>query len=292
MKSLWVVVVVAAVASLFLWPLLRPLIDRPALRRKNYRSEELLGVSGIALVVLALLGVLAVFAVDLDASVSSEGTATIAVLVGFGVLGFIDDIGARSSGGGFGGHLRAVIVDGQFTTGLLKLFGGAAVGIIAVAVADVGAEGESSAAMVVRVLRGGALVALGANLLNLFDRAPARATKVGAIWWVVLVLAAWSAGAEGSETHAVWAAAVVGVSLGMAPTEVRERHMLGDTGVNALGAAVGLSTALVAGSNAQWWVLAALVVVNLASERLSFTSIIDQTALLRWFDRIGSRYRS
>ena len=35
--------------------------------------------------------------------------------------------------------------------------------------------------------------------------------------------------------------------------------------------------------------LAVLVLTNLASERVSFSRVIDATAPLRWFDRLGRR---
>ena len=67
--------------------------------------------------------------------------------------------------------------------------------------------------------------------------------------------------------------------------------MLGDTGANALGAAVGLGAVLTLGRPARLGVLIALVALNVASERVSFSRVIDATPPLRWFDRLGRRAR-
>ena len=97
----------------------------------------------------------------------------------FGSLGWIDDTKANESGGGFGGHLGSAYSDHTVTTGLLKLVGGVAVSIGAILVTDA-TDG------LVELIRGAAIVALSANLLNLLDRAPARSTKVSFMWFVVL----------------------------------------------------------------------------------------------------------
>ena len=68
--------------------------------------------------------------------------------------------------------------------------------------------------------------------------------------------------------------------------------MLGDTGVNPLGAALGLATVAMSSASVEWAVLAFLAALNLASERWSFSRIIDAVPPLRWLDRLGSPYRN
>ena len=65
--------------------------------------------------------------------------------------------------------------------------------------------------------------------------------------------------------------------------------MLGDTGANVVGAAVGLAAVIVLGHGAVLAVLVALVALNMISEWVSFSAVIDRTAPLRWLDRLGSR---
>jgi UDP-N-acetylmuramyl pentapeptide phosphotransferase/UDP-N-acetylglucosamine-1-phosphate transferase len=68
--------------------------------------------------------------------------------------------------------------------------------------------------------------------------------------------------------------------------------MLGDTGSNVLGAAVGLAAVLVLDHPATLVVLVVLAVLNGVSEWVSFSEVIDRTPPLRWLDRLGSRRRS
>ena len=63
--------------------------------------------------------------------------------------------------------------------------------------------------------------------------------------------------------------------------------MLGDCGANALGAAVGTVAAAWLPRPAKLAVLLAVVGLNLASERVSFTAVIDRTPTLRWLDQLG-----
>ncbi len=287
-----VVLAACAGAALVGWGLAGPLVDRPAWRKRNYRGVDIAGVSGLVVLGVAIPGTLVVGSLERIDLTGSHGTATIVALVGFGLLGLVDDVRGGPSGGGFGGHVRALLVERRVTTGLTKLVVGALVGIAAIVVADLAPADESGRAALVRVLRGGALVALGANLLNLFDRAPARATKVGVLWWVLLAIGASVAGSPVEPPALAWSATAVGAAIGLAPTEIRERHMQGDTGVNAIGASLGLAVALVASVSAQWVVLAVLMILNAASERVSFTLVIDHTPPLRWLDRVGSPYRS
>jgi hypothetical protein len=64
--------------------------------------------------------------------------------------------------------------------------------------------------------------------------------------------------------------------------------MLGDTGANVLGAGAGLALVATTGAGA-WWVAAVvLAVLNLLSERISFSQVIDRAPPLRWLDRLGA----
>ena len=73
------------------------------------------------------------------------------------------------------------------------------------------------------------------------------------------------------------------------PEDLMENTMLGDTGANAVGAVVG--TALAAHPSRTVRGLAALVgtALVLASERVSFTRVIDRTPVLAALDGLGRR---
>ena len=78
------------------------------------------------------------------------------------------------------------------------------------------------------------------------------------------------------------------MALAALPFDLREEGMLGDAGANALGAVVG--TMVLAGPMWLVWAAAAvLLALQLASERVSFTRVIESNRVLRAADRLGRR---
>ena len=230
---------------------------------------------------------------------------------------------------GFRGHLRLSWKRRRLTTGAQKALGGL---IVAVAGAQAALWGDplgrwdhpsdhiggwfgsvllalglrvEPAGMwtAVKLVRAGLIVALAANLLNLVDRAPGRAAKVTLAWCAACVIPAVIGASRwpgrfgfglGPEALGglICAAAVAGASAGLLRSELAEEHMLGDTGVNPVGAVLGLSTVAMYSAVVEWVVLAVLTALSLGSERWSFSRIIDAVPPLRWLDRLGSPHRS
>ena len=256
-----------------------PVLGHPALRRTNYRGRELATAGGLV-IVLAVLVVeaartaLAEFGVGEELSDSLLRSVVLFACFAFAFLGLIDDLLGSEHDRGFGGHLRALRA-GRLTTGAMKLFGGAVVAIVLTA-----APGEVSGR---RLLADAALVALAANLGNLFDRAPGRTIKVGLLVYIPIALAA------GTGPVGLALVPVIGATAGLLAADLGERLMLGDTGANLLGAVLGLAVVLETSRPVRTAVLIALVVLNLASERVSFTKVIDATPGLRHLDRLGRR---
>jgi hypothetical protein len=118
-----------------------------------------------------------------------------------------------------------------------------------------------------------ALIAATANLINLFDLRPGRAAKV-----VILL---------GTGLFGFGGAPAVGAAAGSLPTDLAARSMLGDCGANALGAAAGTAAAQSLPRRFRLLALGAVVALNLASERVSFTEVIEGTPLLRRLDQLG-----
>jgi UDP-N-acetylmuramyl pentapeptide phosphotransferase/UDP-N-acetylglucosamine-1-phosphate transferase len=254
------------VAGLALVRLLAPTLAAPVFERRNYRDHALPTAGGIVIVVapVAVLAVLSLFDPE-----RAEQLAVVAA-VGFGFLGLLDDLaGSGADGRGFAGHLRA-LRHGRLTTGALKLLGGGALAVVLVAQESWG-----------RTLVDAALVALAANLANLFDRAPGRTTKVGLLAFAALALA------TGWPRELGGVALVVGAAAATLPADLGERFMLGDTGANALGAALGVGVVLTAEPEVRVAVAAVLLLLNLASELVSFSRVIDAVPPIRWVDRLG-----
>jgi UDP-N-acetylmuramyl pentapeptide phosphotransferase/UDP-N-acetylglucosamine-1-phosphate transferase len=191
-------------------------------------------------------------------------------------LGMLDDLAGSTSSKGLRGHLAA-LGRGEVTTGAVKLLGLAATGLAAAAVVDRGGAepGHSPGRRLVRTVVAGGVVAGTANLVNLLDLRPGRALKG------VIALAAPMA------LPSPTAAAAVGASLGVLADDLDARSMLGDTGANAAGALVGLALVERTGPLGRSVILAALTALTLASERVSFSAVIDRQPLLRQLDQWG-----
>ena len=160
-------------------------------------------------------------------------------------LGLADDLWSGAERG-FRAHLRS----GR-TTGVLKLVGIPAVGLIAT-----------------RRVSGALLVGLAANALNQLDTRPGRALKA--------YLAA-----------ALPLDAPTGVAVLLLPYDLREMAMLGDAGSNALGALLGLNSVKRFTGRGQWVAIGALAGLTLIGERTSIGAWIERTPGLAWIDRLG-----
>jgi UDP-N-acetylmuramyl pentapeptide phosphotransferase/UDP-N-acetylglucosamine-1-phosphate transferase len=197
---------------------------------------------------------------------------TVTAAMGFGLLGLLDDVAVDQDASGYRGHVTA-LARGRLTAGSLKMVAGPAVALIVVA-----PMADDSA---VRLLLDGALVALAANLANLFDRAPGRAAKL------TLVMAAVTVACGAAAPDLLGLCVVAGAALALLVPDLRERMMLGDAGANPLGATLGLAVVLVFAPMTRNWVLVVLLALNLLSERVSFSRVIDRVAPLRALDLLG-----
>lgn len=267
---------VGLVGALLLWPALRSVFASPVLRRQNYRGHELPVGSGLVVLVAVLAAAGGSALLDcLDLIDNTPATASIraatVLTLGTALLGFVDDIVGTGDHRGFRGHLTA-LAHGEVTSGMLKLAGTPAVALVALW--PITPNGMT-------LLRGAAVVALAANLGNLFDRAPGRTIKVSILAAVPLAI--------GGGSVVAGPLVVLGAGVGLLRVDLREDAMLGDTGSNALGAAAGALLVVRLGTTGEWIALAGLVALNLASEVVSFSRVIDRIAPLRLADRWGRR---
>jgi UDP-N-acetylmuramyl pentapeptide phosphotransferase/UDP-N-acetylglucosamine-1-phosphate transferase len=69
--------------------------------------------------------------------------------------------------------------------------------------------------------------------------------------------------------------------------DLREHLMLGDTGANVLGGALGLAVVLDVGRGPRNFVLIGLIVLTIAAEMVSFSAVIDRVPILHRFDMLG-----
>ncbi len=249
--------------------------------RTNHRGEPISLLAGLAWVA-GTAGALAVVP-GLPARLR---TAALAATTTAGALGAYDDLAEGAVSKGLAGHLGA-LARGELTTGAVKVLGLGAGGLAAAALLPAERGGDAARGAVGRaadVLVAGAVVAGTANLLNLLDLRPGRALKVSL---VPLPLAALAGSAGRPAT--IPAAVAAGAAVALLPDDLGERTMLGDTGANAVGALLGVAALAATGRRGRLALLAGLVALTAASERISFTRVIERTPLLRELDALGRR---
>jgi hypothetical protein len=123
-----------------------------------------------------------------------------------------------------------------------------------------------------RSVSGAILVGLTANVVNQLDTRPGRALKAFALGSLLL---------RGAPRGAA-AAAVL-----LAPYDLREMAMLGDSGSNTLGAVLGLRSVGKLTERQRWSAIAVLAGLTLLGERRSLGTLIERTPVFRELDALG-----
>jgi UDP-N-acetylmuramyl pentapeptide phosphotransferase/UDP-N-acetylglucosamine-1-phosphate transferase len=249
--------------------------------RTNHRGEPVSLLGGPAVAVGLLAGGV------LGAPSVRDGLATAVATTSAGAFGLVDDLTEERDGTqakGLRGHLGA-LAHGELTTGGLKVLGIGAGALVAAALSRPHPTTRTGAARAAQRLADvavdGALIAASANLLNLLDLRPGRALKAAALAAApVVVLGGPGEGA---------ASAVAGAVVAELPDDLAEQDMLGDSGANALGATLGIMAVQRCPRPVRLALLAGVVGLTVASERVSFTQVIARTPVLRELDGWGRR---
>ena len=281
----------------------RPPGGEKAWSRTNHRGEAVTLLEGPAALAGAIAGVLAWASLRSASGSPPPGRGRAAWRVagamtvagaGAAAFGAYDDLAGSSDRRGFRGHLGA-LRHGEVTTGAVKLAGIGATGLASAALTGGGALDF--------VVNAG-LVAGFANLINLFDLRPGRAIKAAVASGALIALSA-PTGPGGSpgrddtahgprgahsaapgETGALLP--ILAAALAMLPDDLGERAMLGDAGANALGAMLGVAASGLS-LPARVALLAGIAGLTAASEKVSFTAVIERTPALHRLDMLGRR---
>ena len=240
--------------------------------RTNHAGASVTLAEGPIAVVALLVGA------GVDRLLDSSGRRSLAVVVagvGSGVVGAYDDLYGTTQAKGFRGHLRA-LRSGELTSGMIKVLG--------VGLQRGRAPQPWSSARGPAVRSRYAVLLDGCSTQHSLRRpptspicstcGPGRAAKA-----IILL---------GSGLVGFGAAPAVGAAAGSLPTDLAARSMLGDCGANALGAAVGTAAAQALPRRFRLLAFGAVTALNLASERVSFTAVIERTPLLRRLDQLGA----
>ncbi len=293
------------------WGFMRMLI--PALSggmtAVNYRNRQVflgLGVVWLVWAGCAIVGGVASSMLQRTAEASALPILTLAgplALVAF-ALGMVDDALGSGASRGFRGHLSA-LRHGTLTTGGLKLVGISLASLfVALILSGVSPWGERIggggwALNGAVALLAGAAIALTSNFVNLTDLRPGRALKVSSLLMVFgvvsagLLLTASQPAAIAVPGSARVVDAIVLALFALGPLaavyryDMAEMGMLGDAGANPMGAVAGL---LIVSGLPLWGLLVYLAIMfalNLASERISFSAVVDSNGLLSRLDALG-----
>ena len=246
------------------------------LERTNFRGHTVSLAAGPALAVAASVAAGTGAAIE---GRSGLAAASVVAGLGAGAVGLYDDVvGARPdqrTAKGFRGHLAA-LREGRVTSGLMKVAGVGLAGLVASALLP-SRRRRGPGGRAADVVLGAGVIAGTANLVNLLDLRPGRAVKAGLLVAVPLAGSPVGAAVTGP----------VGASAAVLPDDLGERVMLGDCGANALGALLGVALAARSGLVGRAVLLAALAGLTAASEKVSFTKVIEATPGLRELDQLG-----
>ena len=251
-------------------------IRRPGqLTAINHRGERVPVVLGLAVIASAAAGVTLVAlerAARSDRVVISGRVVAVSVAVALVfAAGLADDL-AGEAARGLRGHVRALLA-GTLTTGIAKI----AAALVGAVIVAVGIPNHPAGVRVAGVV----LMAASANVWNGLHVAPGRAAKAFLL-----------AGAGVLPAGPTWAVAVpllalYGAVIPAGWLDLRERGMLGDSGANAIGFAVGAGLYTVLPGWATWLAAAVAVGLNVVAETVTFSRAIQAVPPLRWFDRLG-----
>ncbi len=237
---------------------------------QNYKGDSI--VQSLGIVVLIWSSTMLAIAAFMSRYLRADMLVWLGVCCGFGLLGLLDDFRGDKTIKGLRGHLRAALVEHRITTGFVKAAGGGLIALVFGFCLHPHSLGEA--------LTSALLIALSANAINLFDLRPGRAGAVFLTCSCLSLLMGWMA-------HSRSCLGLLLVVLPTLPVYLRDRRaqaMMGDTGSNLIGAALGLSIALLPSMIVRLTALLLLIALHVVAERTSITRLIERHPLLRALD--------
>lgn len=260
-------------------------------RQKNYRGKEVwhgLGVVWAIWILGAWIGSIIIGAlVGYQPAWLIMVNAALPLVMGACLFGMFDDwMGADAKEKGFRGHLRA-LAELRISTGALKFFG---IGLLTIfTAASITFPLEASIETVLTIFLKALVIALSANLINLLDLRPTRALKAYSVG--VLIAGLMLITFLGKIWPAYSYFALVLFSLGPVfaiwKYDAGEQGMLGDAGANAMGAYLGFLLASALPLDGLLVTFAILAALNIASEFISFSKVIEKSKFLNFIDKLG-----
>jgi UDP-GlcNAc:undecaprenyl-phosphate GlcNAc-1-phosphate transferase len=275
------ILIVSYVLTGMMFPYFYRFMVEGGLVKPNYREERIPAVAGLIFIVLipltTALGM--IFAVQSFTTVNA--VLFLWVVIGMGLIGFIDDVVGNNDYKGFRGHLKALFREHRLTTGGFKAGFGA---IIALVFSIASANLINNKLTLWIVASSFLLVTLSANTINLFDLRPGRAGKMYIAGFVLILMFT-----KNFEIYTGLFVPILSIMLYYLPYDLKGRVMMGDVGSNLLGASLGMMMAWMFSDLSKLVAIVVLVVLHLASEKMSFSKVIEKHWFLRSLDELGRR---
>ncbi|ATW24071.1 hypothetical protein [Candidatus Formimonas warabiya] len=263
--------VIAFLISYLITPKALMMLKSGGLMKNNFQGALIPSTAGIIFsAVLALTYVLLSF----TSTVSIVAYSYLGFIAFVSLAGLVDDVAGSRDNRGFKGHFSFLFKQKEITTGVWKAAMGGIIAILAALLIS-----TTWWDMVLNVL----LIALMSNIFNLLDVRPGRSIKVFLLCASLVVIFL------PSDTTTILLYPLAGAVSAYLVYDLHAKSMMGDTGSNVLGLALGLALASGGNLGARISVVAGLVLLHIVSEYCSFTRIIDHNKILGLLDRLGRR---
>jgi len=238
----------------------------------NYRGKPIPAIGGIVFVPAMMVAILLLLLQNSENFFCYMSYLTLVVCMGF--AGVLDDLIGDRKIKGIINHMKSTFT-GTMTTGFLKAF----TALLAACIISV-----STTSSFIEFFADVFIISLFANTLNLFDLRPGRAVKVFLAASIMLLT-----GTGGRLSEAVPVIILNLVALLYIRYDLKEICMLGDTGANILGITLGYYSSLFFNLKTKLLLITFLLFLNIISEKLSFTEVIENSRVLSYIDGIGRR---
>ncbi|MHB1458811.1 MAG: hypothetical protein ACYC0V_18020 [Armatimonadota bacterium] len=249
-------------------PMMKFIVHKAKLLRINFKGQSIPVGYGF---IITMTAIPVYMMMAIAVGISRDAWTYIIAILGFGLLGLVDDIFGNREATGFKGHF-SLLIKGKITTGITKVIFG---GILSLILGYI-INGYQPTVIIVN----GLLIALSANLLNLLDLRPGRAVSCFWLGLIILILI------FPITIFYVMLLPVVIPCLYLTFLDRSARVMLGDAGSNVLGAVLGVSFAMAAGMPCKLAMIFILICIHVYAERYSISGLIESNRILRRIDRL------
>jgi UDP-GlcNAc:undecaprenyl-phosphate GlcNAc-1-phosphate transferase len=264
----------SVISSLIMINMIKNMLYKANFIRKNYKGQDIPLSVGIAFIPIMVCGLMPLLLV---AGYLRYIFIYLFLCLNMSLMGLIDDVFGNRNQSGFKGHIGSLL-KGELTTGGFKAaFGGVCALFVSVGMS------HNIAVICLNTL----IIALFTNLLNLFDLRPGRAVKAFWFFGILLILFFVVSGQFSSSAKAIYV--ILPIVIGSVlyfKGDVRAEYMMGDAGANVLGCSLGFAAAFVSNMYIKICIFFVLLFLNLLSEKVSFTKLIEKNRLLNKIDSL------